>query len=205
MPTRPPERADDPCGRERLARAVENFQQDIEKEESYHLLFDCFYAQVRRFFARKPGMTAEDCLDLTQDTFLRVYKGLKGFRGDAQFGSWLFRIAHNVWLKRIKPPGAATTAWGEIEGEDTDLPDSGQPDPQDDVIEEERRRILREAIAELPDQMRQCMQLRILADLKQREIAELMGIKTGTVKAHLSQARKKLKTKLEDYFADIDF
>ena len=70
-----------------------------DPEGSFRVLFDGYYDLVQGFFAQRVA-TAEDGLDLTQETFLRVYKGLKGYRGEADFGTWVFRIAFNTHLPR---------------------------------------------------------------------------------------------------------
>jgi RNA polymerase sigma factor (sigma-70 family) len=72
------------------------------------------------------------------------------------------------------------------------------------TLSEERSKILREAIEELPPQMRQAVYLRVEGNLKYREIAELMNVSIETVKAHLYQARQQLKRKLANYFSEED-
>lgn len=72
-------------------------------------------------------------------------------------------------------------------------------EPLHDMLEEERSRLLRNALEELPPQMRRCVQLRV-QDLRYREIAEILKVSIDTVKAHLYQARQLLKAKLGDYY-----
>ena len=71
-----------------------------------------------------------------------------------------------------------------------------------DVLEDERRRAMRKAIRELPAQMRRCLTLRIYHDLSYQEIATVMKLKIDTVKAHLFQARTRLKKNLSSYSVD---
>ena len=87
--------------RERIARAVRQFKRGRDRERSFRLLFDHYYGVVQGFFAQRVS-TPEDRLDLTQETFLRVYKGLEGYRMEADFGTWLFRIAFNTHLKWLR-------------------------------------------------------------------------------------------------------
>ena len=194
--------------REEIERVIADFQRGIDREESFRFLFDVFYEPTRHFLARRVS-APEDRLDLTQETFLRVYKGLKGYRGDAQFGTWLFRIAHNTylkWLRRskndeagldasvqgIEEPGAAAYENEEL------IAVSHERSPLAHTLRDERRRALREAIEKLPDQMRRCTELRIYHDLSYREISVVLGRSIETVKVHLFQARKKLKGSLGD-------
>lgn len=182
-------------------RAIEQLRSGVDKEQSFRVVFDRYYVPVQRFFAKRV-FSSEDRLDLTQETFLRVYKGIGGFRGDAQFGTWLFRIAHNTYLKWLRQADRPEIS---LPGEDNDEfdngPPSNDPTPLDDALDHQRQLLVREAIGDLPDQMRRCTQLRIEQDLSYREIATTMRLSIETVKVHLFQARKKLKKSL----GDIDF
>lgn len=194
-----------------IAQAVASFQAGIDRERSFRRIVDGFYPPVRRYFARKTP--AEDGLDLTQETFLSLYKGLDGFHGEAQLSTWVFRIARNThhrWLQRHaresdlagRPTGpASAVAWEDQEPVVVD----SEPSPLDQVLRQEDLRRLREALEELPEKMRKCLVLRLYHDLKYQEIADFMDISIQTVKAHLSQARQKLREKLGTAFDGIDF
>ncbi len=196
-----------------IERAVAGFRRG-EREKSFRILFDLYYRPIQRFFAKRV-FSAEDRLDLTQETFLGVYKGLEGYRGEAQFGTWVFRIAYNThwkWLRRMKSEEAgqeaASPGFGEHEtgsGEDAEpVALSSDKDPLEQVLQDERQQLLRAAIEELPEQMRRCTELRILQDLSYREIATAMRLSIETVKVHLFQARKKLKSNLKDSLEVIE-
>jgi RNA polymerase sigma-70 factor, ECF subfamily len=191
---------------------IREIKQGLNVENNFHFLFDRHYAQIMRFFRRK-GFDTETCRDLTQDTFISVYKGLKDLRQEEQFVSWLFAIAHNVWCSLIESRTAqkrsATLLSLEGEGESDDhspiaarLADQ-RADPLTVALEKEKLEKLREALEHLPQQMRRCAQLRVVHDLSYIEIAALMGISVNTVKAHLHQAQKALRAQLSPYFEDI--
>ncbi len=204
-----------PEERERITRAVGDFQAGKDREGSFRILFDSYYGVVQGFFAQRVA-TAEDRLDLTQETFLRVYKGLEGYRREANFGTWLFRIAFNThlkWVRRGKgevvslesvtrgpayrgdePPARI---WGR--GGPGEIP----PTPLDDTLQHERQRRLREAIEDLPRQMSRCTRLRVYRELSYREISVVMKLSIDTVKVHLFQARKKLREKLRNTAEEI--
>jgi RNA polymerase sigma-70 factor (ECF subfamily) len=191
---------------------IREIKQGRNVEANFRWLFDRHYAQILRFFRRK-GFETETCRDLTQDTFVSVYKGLRDLRQEEQFESWLFAIAHNVWCSLIENRTAqkrsATVLSLEGEGESDDrLPIAARladqrADPLTVALEKEKVEKLREALVQLPQQMRHCAQLRVVHDLSYAEIAAVMGISVNTVKAHLHQAQKALRTQLSSYFEEI--
>lgn len=186
--------------------------------QAFHRLFELYYRPVWRFFARR-GFPHEECHDLTQETFVRVYTGMDGFRGEARFETWLFRIALNTYRKALRYRGADKRAGREFsleaanggvrnEAEAADeatLPMADPPrQPLDDVLGNEKRRALKAAVAALPDQMRRCVVMRIYQELAYKEIAGAMRVSIETVKAHLFQARRRLRAALAEHFEDLD-
>ena len=194
---------------------IERWQAGIEMEESFHQIF-CRYSRLVFSFFAKRGFSTEECQDLVQETFLRVYRSLGTFRGDARFETWLWQIAANVYRNTLRsqstqkrdaemvgldePLGGAPE-----EGDRSTLLEAGGRGPLDGVLADERSKLLRSALEDLPVQMRRCVLLRVDQDLKYREIADLMKVSIDTVKAHLFQARQALKSKLGDYFDDPGF
>lgn len=191
---------------------IREIKRGLNVEANFRWLFDRHYAQILRFFRRK-GFETEACRDLTQDTFVSVYKGLKDLRQEEQFESWLFAIAHNVWCSLIESRAAqkrsATVLSLEGEGESDDRPSIAarladpNADPLTVALEKEKLERLREALVHLPKQMRHCAQLRVVHEMSYVEIAALLGISVNTVKAHLHQAQKALRTQLSSYFEEI--
>ena len=191
---------------------IREIKQGLNVEANFHWLFNRHHAQILRFFRRK-GFDPEACRDLTQDTFVSVYKGLKDLRQEEQFESWLFAIAHNVWCSLIESRSAQkrsamVLSLDSEEESDDRLPIASRladqsADPLTAALEKEKLEKLREALQHLPQQMRRCAQLRVVHDLSYVEIAALMGISVNTVKAHLHQAQKALRTQLSTYFEEI--
>jgi RNA polymerase sigma-70 factor (ECF subfamily) len=182
-----------------LLAAVERFQRGADREQAFRVLFERFRRPVEHFFARR-GVPSEDCRDLTQETFLGIYKGLESWRPEARLSTWVFKIATTTWLKRRRADAAAKRDAPEVPAEE--LGDSAALGTGGGqlrrVLDDERRHALRAAMAELPDKMRRCLALRVDQDLKYREIATVMQLSIETVKAHLFQARKRLGEKLSD-------
>ena len=185
-----------------------------EKEAHFERLFQRYYRPVSYFFTNR-GFSIEECRDLTQETFIGVYKGMDRFRAESSVETWLFRIAANIWRNALRSRSAEKRDGTEIslatwddsgrEISVSEVDDSPVRGPLDEALAGERLRLLREAIEELPAQMRRCLLLRIDRDMKYREIAALMQISVDTVKSQLFQAKERLKQRLAHQFDDIDF
>jgi RNA polymerase sigma-70 factor (ECF subfamily) len=193
---------DDP--NESVQRIIERLQAGPAREEDFRRLFDLYYSRLVHFFARR-GFPPQDCLDLTQETFLGIYKGVGTFRRDARFETWLFKIATNAWRKRLRWEVAGKRDAVEVpldsgEGEH----DTASPVCEEDaLLRTERARLLREAMERLPEQMRRCLTLRVYQDMRYREIAAVLRLSPETVKVHLFQARRRLREELGPYFHDV--
>ena len=186
---------------------VEELQAGRSFEEGFRRLVDIYHRPLYRFFTRH-GFPPQDCLDLTQETFLGIYRGIGSFRGDARFETWLYRVATNAGRKRLRQ-GATEKRAGEevsldygLDGADeerlapADALRASDPAPGEGLLRDERRRLLRSAIERLPEQMRKCLILRVDRELKVGDIAILLRLSPETVKAHLFQARKRLRAEL---------
>lgn len=195
------------------AEIVSELQQGRDIEENFRFLYERYYAQLFRFFRHKQ-LPPEDCRDLIQRVFISVYKGLSGFRQDSQFETWLFKIALNSYISEIehrravKRDGVEVSIEEERSGEGAlsflERIADDRADPVGEMLEREKLEKMREAMRELPEQMRRCVQLRLLKELSYQEIAAVMGISINTVKAHLHQSQKVLREKLSRYFGALE-
>lgn len=134
----------------------------------------------------------EDASDLTQDVFVRAFKGLHSFKGDSQLGTWLYRVGVNVCLNRValKTPKLET-----IEPENH--VDQRNPDAHELVARGERAIVVRRAIAKLPPKQRATLVLRIYQEMSHEEIATVLGSSVGAVKANFFHALGNLKRLLQ--------
>ena len=143
----------------------------------------------------------DDASDIAQEAFVRAWNNLKSFRGDAAFSTWLYRIVTNVFLddrKRKK-----TRQHRSLE-EERELDESSvarqyedpSPGPQELAEGDERRRVLEQAIASLPEAQRVMVVMYHTQGLAYEEIAEITGLPMGTVKSRLNRARLALRDKL---------
>lgn len=184
-------------------RLVELIQGGVEVEASSERVYKLHARGVRNFFLRK-SFAAEDARDLTQEVFLRVFRGLDSFRFESRFETWLFEIADHVCQNELRRRGTGKRRGVEISletggqvGEAEDPapvePPPAPPTALGDILEHERAKALSEAIRELPEQMRTCFHLRYRQERSYEEIAAIMRVSINTVKAHLHQAKKRLK------------
>lgn len=134
----------------------------------------------------------EDASDLTQDVFLKAYRALNSFKGEASFKTWLYRIAVNVGLSRAtrKMPEAVLLS-----------PSHAAADPTRDYDEAlDRPRLaarVRAAVERLPPRQRAAVVLRMLEGLTHEETALALGCSVGTVKANVFHGLRRLRTLLE--------
>ena len=187
-----------------VEQAVRRFQDGTDREGAFRFLYETYFPAIQRFFARK-GLPPEDCLDLTQETFLGIYKGLDSYEHRQRFSAWLYRVATNTWLKRYRTDEAIKRKMEEVSRDGMENPEATLAVPGrqlDDLLDEERARALRTAVAELPEQMRDCLTLRLYQGLPYSEIATIKRISVETVKAHLFRARKKLQEQLAGFSLD---
>ena len=135
----------------------------------------------------------EDASDLTQDVFLRAYRGLRNFRGQSSLGTWLYRIGVNVCLNRLSVKAPATEPI-----EDRQHVDLHRERADDGVLRTERAARVRAAIARLPRKQRAALILRMYHDMAHHEIAAALGSSVGAVKANVFHALQNLKRVLGD-------
>ncbi len=174
------------------------FQTGRDLEHSFRRIFEAHGQPLRRFFARK-GLPPEVCRDLTQETFLCVFRGLATYRPQARFETWLYHIANTTYLKHLRSRTTAKRAGEEVSIERLAKTKSrlGVSGPQlDRMLAGEQRRALRRAVRALPERMRRCVELKIYRELRYREVADTLKVSIGTVKTHLYKARGRLRQQL---------
>jgi RNA polymerase sigma-70 factor, ECF subfamily len=130
----------------------------------------------------------EDASDLSQDVFLRAYRGLRTFRGQSSLGTWLYRIGVNVCLNRVAVRVPHTEAIDVREHVDTKTESAVER-----VLRDERAVRVRAAVAQLPPKQRTTLILRIYHEMSHQEIADIVGSSVGAVKANVFHALQNLK------------
>jgi RNA polymerase sigma-70 factor (ECF subfamily) len=136
------------------------------------------------------GVTRNDAEDVAQDVFIRVYRGLGRFRGDALFRTWLYQVTINAVRSHLAAAGARTL--GAPTRDDEDAP--AEPAVDDPFARRlADRQVIDRALAALPDEWREAVTLRDVEGLSYREIAELTGTPLGTVESRIFRARQQLR------------
>ncbi|HVL93927.1 MAG TPA: RNA polymerase sigma factor [Acidimicrobiales bacterium] len=136
----------------------------------------------------------EDASDVVQEAYLRAYRSLKRFRGDARFTTWLYRITANCATTHLKKRQRDRH---EVLDDADELFDARpESDPEGRLGDADDRRILQAALQSLSPEMRAVVVLRDVYDLPHEAIAAELGISEGAAKVRLHRARKKLRERL---------
>jgi RNA polymerase sigma-70 factor (ECF subfamily) len=155
----------------------------------------------------------QEANDCAQEIFIKVFKGIKKFRFESSFSTWLYRIAINTcknklkssayrWKKRTVPfenPDSSK------EGNRSYEIQNGSPSPANELEKKEKIMRIQKAVNSLPREQNRVIVLRDIQGLSYQEISDITGLKLGTVKSKLSRARMELKNRLNrtQIFADI--
>ena len=165
-------------------------------KQSAHILFNV---------ARRMTRTREDAEDVVQESFQKAYIHLKNFKGESQFSTWLCRIAMNAALMRLRKYHShseisldectnSQQRFSPLAVEDQNL------NPEETYSEKEQQQILSVAVNELTPRIRKAIELRELEERSTKEVARIMGISVGAVKARVFHGRRKLFGKLKKKF-----
>ncbi|GAB6061572.1 RNA polymerase sigma factor [Deferrisoma palaeochoriense] len=149
----------------------------------------------------------EDARELMQETYLSAYRNLKSFQGNAAFSTWLYRIATNHALMRLRKKQPDTVSWDELPmPSHEEIRQKGVTDwaldPKEALLRQEVRQLLVRAIQELPPIYRAVVVLRDVEGLSTADTAKILGTTEGAVKTRLHRARIHLREKLSPYFSD---
>ena len=162
---------------------------------------DAFGELVARYQARLYNAAArlvgnpEDAADVVQDAFLNAYQSLHSFKGDAEFFTWLYRIAFNTAISQKRKKRAVVSLDGkggsDPTREPTDESEYVRPGAELERTEDEAR--LRDALSRLSTEHRDVLVMKDLDGLKYEEMADVLGVPVGTVRSRLHRARLELR------------
>lgn len=176
----------------------EHIQRVLEgNREAFRFLVDKYQEKV---FRTAMGFVhqQEEAEDITQETFIRAYQSLQTFQGDSEFSTWLYRIAINTCLNTLsqKRKNIFIRQAEKLMQKALHLK-SYEPDPQEQLVNQESSERIRKAIDNLPEKQRLAFTLSKYDDLPQKEIAEILKISEGAVEQLLQRAKINLKKTLK--------
>lgn len=144
----------------------------------------------------------DDSDDLTQEVFIHAYQTLSGFKGDATFSTWIYRIAVNASLNKTRKSSKSLfvqrfeLVFGNSKNQEYSFPTPDTENPENILILNEHRELVRKALESLPENQRTAIVLSKYDDLSQKEIAEIMVTTEGAVEALIQRAKANLREKL---------
>jgi RNA polymerase sigma-70 factor (ECF subfamily) len=162
---------------------------------------DLFRLLVERYERAVYGMglsffrNQEDASDFTQEVFLKAYRSLSGFEGRSRFSTWLYKIAYNAAINGVNRRReylslSEKSDLVEDEGDRNDTPERA-------LLRNAARDAVQEAVKDLPERFRVCVDLFFFYDRSYQEIEAITGFPVNTIKSHVFRAKKLLREKLK--------
>jgi RNA polymerase sigma-70 factor (ECF subfamily) len=174
-------------------------------QKAYELLVIKYQRRIERLIGRMVRDT-DLVEDIAQETFIRAYRALGQFRGEAQFYTWLYRIAVNTAKKALvdlkRDPLVSETALrgGSDDEDETSAVENeltSAETPETVLAAKEIAATVNSAMEALPDELRQAVTLREIEGLSYEEIAEVMNCPIGTVRSRIFRAREAISAKVK--------
>ena len=194
---KPPENMEDPTDRELVARAQ---KQDLA---AYNELIQRYHKKI---YGLVYNMTSnkEDAEDLAQEVFFKAYTALNRFKGDSSFYTWVYRIAVNRAINYVKKRKKRTgmsldDVDGGVERDPSYVELSAKDSPFRDATISELQEKLNEALQKLSEKHRAVVVMHDIQGVPHEEIAQSLGVSSGTVRSRLFYARQILQAELAEY------
>lgn len=165
------------------------------------------YKHVVYSFAYDMLRNPEDAEDVAQEVFINAFRAIGSFRGDARISTWLYRVTKNACLNFIRQRERST--WESLDDQDGNWEelldcDDEMPTPEELMLTNELREVVRGKIDELPPIYRTAIIMCDMRQLSYDEAARILGVPVGTLKSQVFRARRMLKEKLKSYWLDGD-
>lgn len=172
-------------------------------QRAFELLVIKYERRIQRLI-RRMVRDVDLVEDIAQETFIRAYRALHQFRGDAQFYTWLYRIAVNTAKKTLmdfkRDPTVSESALRSTDDEDETSRHGNEPTteetPETVFAAKEIATAVNNAMVALPEDLRQAVTLREIDGLSYEEIAEVMQCPIGTVRSRIFRAREAISAKI---------
>lgn len=176
-----------------------------QDDRAFAQIVDAYQSRVFGF-VRRMTRNEEDALDVTQEVFVRAFKAMRRFDGRASLRTWLFRIAHNLCIDRIRKSERALQETSiEPMHEDEEPFDSADSrwDPERVALDDELQHIVEQAVGSMSEKLKTVLILHDREEMPHDEIAETIGIPVGTVKSRLFLARAHVQEHVARYLQGV--
>ncbi len=169
-------------------------------KQAFGLLVEKYRRKLLRLLSRMVR-DQDEIEDIAQETFIKAYRALPQFRGDAAFYTWLYRIGVNTAMNYLATRGRAMHTVSDQAMNDEDEPDERLVakdigTPESELLSKQMVMAVNEAVEALPEELRQAITLREIEGMSYEEIAETMECPIGTVRSRIFRAREAIATKL---------
>lgn len=166
--------------------------------EAFGKIIDAYQARVIGF-VRRMVATSEEAEDIAQEVFIRAYQGMDRFDGRSSLRTWLFRIAYNLCVDnaRKRQRTVSEASFDDSEGS-LEMPDH-RWDPEVQVLDDELRTVVEEAIGTMSEKLRTVLLLHDKEEMGYDELAGILEVPVGTVKSRLFLARSHVQKAVEVY------
>ena len=177
---------------------VERAQRGDKK--AFELLVVKYQRKLARLLSRFIR-DASEVEDVTQEAFIKAYRALPSFRGDSAFYTWLYRIGINTAKNYLMAMGRRAPTSTEVEAEDAEGFEEGEQlrdinTPESVLLSNEIAETVNSTIEQLPEELRQAIQMREIEGLSYEEIAQAMNCPIGTVRSRIFRARDAIAERL---------
>lgn len=177
-------------------------------KRAFGLLVEKYRRKVIRLLSRMVR-NPDDLEDIAQETFIKAYRALPQFRGDAAFYTWLYRIAVNTAKNHLVSRGKAMRTVSDHAVNDEDEPDERLvaqdiSTPETELLSKQVAIAVNQAVDSLPEELRQAITLREMEGMSYEEIAEYMACPIGTVRSRIFRAREAIAAKLRPILGTPD-
>lgn len=168
---------------------------------SFDAIYRDYHPRIKRYLARL--IDFDEAEDVAQDVFLKVSRSLEGFRGESSIGTWIYRIATNAAMDRVRSPAYRARFGAVLPDESCEAGEDAVPvveeltSAEDRAIRREMSGCVQNLLAQLPESYRVVLVLSETEGMKNAEIAEVLEVSLETVKIRLHRAKARLKMLLE--------
>lgn len=165
--------------------------------EAFEEIYGRFSSLVYNLALRMSG-DPEQAADLSQEVFLRIYRKLDGFRGGSSLKTWIFQVTLNCCRSRLRRRKLRRLVAPEEEEETLESYADPRRGPEERAAVRELQGELLRRLTALPVTFREAVVLRDLQEMSYREIADVLGVRIGTVRSRIARGRERLRAAMED-------